>query len=103
MEENLFIDDFNETEKVESEVYHNFVINPLVIGILKEIKNTNLGRNLVFIVSPKKEITIGDYTALRDKITNEDIGKKIKIVYIGEQKSNTGRVYMNFGVYKKNK
>lgn len=101
-QENFAIDDFKEDDKVqpESEV-HDFNEQNIVIGILDRFEDSPNGQLAIIKVNRDEEIKVGSYTALKHKLTVEDIGKKVKIEYLGEVKSKNGRVYMNFDVYKK--
>jgi len=97
-------DDFTDNEKVETGNFHNFKEQPTVIGILLRIEKSKFGDSPILEVNngeTSEEIAIGSYTALAGKLTEEDIGKKVKIAYLGEVKGKTGRLYMNFDVWKK--
>lgn len=100
MEKAKIIDDFNDEDKVAESTFHDFKTEDTVIGILDRFEDTPNGKSLI-INTNDGEITIGSYTALTHKFQTEDIGKKIKIVYAGEKKSKSGRIYMDFEVYKK--
>lgn len=94
-------DDFTQEDKVEGGNFHNFDNEPIIIGVLDHIEDSQYGKNLFLKITKDKMAVVGDYTALRGKVGVEDIGKKIKIAYIGEQKSSTGRMYKAFEVFKR--
>lgn len=100
MEENKIIDDFNEEDKMEGGTYHDFKKNDTVFGILDKFVDTPNGEGLA-INTNDGEVIIGSLTALKGRFTEKDIGKKVKIVYKGEEKSKAGRVFMAFDTYKK--
>jgi len=105
MEDNSKItDDFEDKDKVESGKFHPFKDNPIVIGILDHFESSAFGDDIEVPVlkdDEGNEIQIGHYTALEDKFTKEDVGKKIKIEYKGEKKSRAGKTFMDFDVWKK--
>lgn len=97
-----FEDDFNEEDKVEGQGdFHDFTETPVVLGILDRFEEGTYGDNPVVKISSEEEVKIGDYKALKDKLTLEDVGKKVKIEYKGQEKSKAGRMYMVFEVHKK--
>ena len=100
METNTFIDDFTEKDKVNLNTYHDFKLDGDILGILDHIDTGTMGKVFIFKTA-NGEVSVNELTALRGKIEVEDIGKKIKIHYLGETKSKTGRLYLNFEVFKK--
>jgi len=100
-ENNKLIDDFTEDDKVEGNQFHDFKIQPVVIGVLYGFDEGKHGKHPLISLGNDEVIAIGDYTALKDRFGTEDIGKKVKIVFKGEEKSKTGRMYMAFDVYLK--
>jgi len=98
---NKFIDDFEEKDEVKSEGnFHDFNQENTIIGVLDRLETTSYGQSPV-LNTENGEVWIGSFTALTGKFSSEDIGKKIKIQYLGEEKSKTGKMYKNFKVFKK--
>jgi len=96
-----FEDDFTEEEEIKqkSNIW-DFNENPIMIGYLKDIEETAFGEAYLFDTA-QGEMYIFSYSAIEGKITNKDIAKKIKIEYLGDEKSKTGRLYKNFKIWKK--
>ena len=100
MENNKKVFDFNETDKRVLN-FHNFKLNPEVMGILKGFTDGDFGQQII-LEYDNKTITIGSYTALKDKLKVDDIGKAVKIVCNGMKKNALGkREYMDFEVFVK--
>lgn len=100
-EENSIVDDFDEDDKVVSGNFFKFEKEEdSIIGQLTAITDGTYGKQYVLLVEGE-EIIVGSYSALAGNILEEDISKKIKIVYKGEKKSKNGRNYKEFEVFKK--
>ena len=97
--ENL-LPEFNDTEKRVNRV-HDFEEYPIVIGILKEIVEGSYGKQLVITDYEENNITIGTYAALSDKVLSSDVGKPIKISYLGKKMGKNGREFKDFDVWIK--
>lgn len=93
----------DEFKKVEN-TFHNFNETPEVIGIFKEkrVFNEEFGKQVVLTVDDK-EVVLGAFGVLNSKLTDDLIGKTVKIVFIGEVASKTKghKPYKNFEVYSK--
>jgi len=101
MESNNLIDDFTDEDKIEGDNnFHDFHLNNTLLGVLIRFETTQYGNSPV-LENADGENWVGNYTALIGKFTDEDIGKKIKIVFKGQEKGKSGRLYMNFDVFKK--
>lgn len=100
--DNKKIFDFTEDDKVKN-IFHNFETQGEIVGILVNIEPGKFGKDQYIIETPdKKKVTIGSLTALNERISHEDIGKAIKIVYLGIQKTKDGKnSFKNFDVYLK--
>lgn len=100
MESNKDIFSFEEKDVVNNNL-HDFRKDDTVIGIVKSITEGTFGQQIT-LEFEGKDIIVGYYTALDGKITKDDIGKSVKIVYNGDKKGEKSkRIYMDFKVYKK--
>lgn len=96
------VDDFSDDDKVNNGNFFAFSTEtPKVIGILKGFKDSEYGRVAQLDDGSGELIDIGSFTALKTKLTEDMIGKAVKIVYNGEIRSKTGRMYKDFSVYCK--
>lgn len=88
-----------EWKKVEGDG-HNFEEQPELIGVLVDLKENNFGgHDYVLETEPKKMVLVRGLTALASKMSSIKLGTKVKIVYLGKKKSQTGMVYNNYDVY----
>ncbi len=93
--------DFDENDKRES-MFHKFEEHPEIAGTLMAIDTGDYGNTFRIETFDGKTVNVGSYTALANKIKAEDIGKAVKIVFLGKEKSKTSKnSYMNFQVYVK--
>jgi len=93
--------DFDENDKRDT-MFHKFDEHPEVAGILLGIDTGDYGNTFRIETFDGKTINVGSYTALANKIKQEDIGKAVKIVFLGKEKSKSSKnSYMNFQVYVK--
>ena len=93
---------FSDEDKREGESnFHNFVEFPELVGKLIGIAPARYGDCYTIETAEGVLINVGSYSALSSKITEEDIGKAVKIVYTGEKKSESGRMYKTFDVFIK--
>lgn len=100
MEKQDLIDDFSEKDEISTEFVKFDKPDVSVYGILIKIDDTELGKQYT-IETNAGLMSLGNYTALNSRIDNSMIGKKIKVVYLGEKKSKAGRLYKDFKVYVK--
>ncbi|MBU4348643.1 hypothetical protein KJ671_04050 [Patescibacteria group bacterium] len=79
---------------------HDFKAEKELVGVLKE-KVESQFEGFDFILEAKgKEVLVFGKTALQSKLSGVAIGTKIKIVYLGEKKSEkTGRNYEDYEVF----
>lgn len=103
MEENKDLFNFSDEDKREQRFFKFEKEGDTVIGILERIDDGAYGKQLIITTPEKKQISIGSYASLSDKIKEDDIGKPIKIVFNGEKKSEKGKTYFDFDVYIKDK
>lgn len=100
-EQKNFKDDFKDDEKVESSFFSFIKPNDFIIGYLKEIEDGQYGEQFV-LDTENGDIRVGGFTALKSKINNKMLAKKIKIVFLGEKKAEKGgRMYKDFEVFVK--
>ena len=96
-----FSDDFSDSDKIQSNFFKFEKENDSIIGVLKAIEKGQFGDQYV-LTTESDEVTVGGYTALASKINSSMVGKKLKIVYLGEKKAEKGgRFYKNFDVFVK--
>ena len=101
VEKKTFDDDFSEADEQKSE--NNFWAykeNKSIIGFVVDTQQSQYG-DVVVLETADGNVAIPNLTALKSKLTWEDMGKKVKIVYNGELKSKTGKLYADFSVSKK--
>lgn len=92
--------DFDDNDKVQTS-FHNFDENREIVGILKEVQEGTYGEQYLLETQDNKIVTVGSYTALKGKF-KDAVGKPVKIVYLGEVKSEeSNRTYKNFDVFIK--
>ncbi len=100
---NKTFDDFNDDDKVNTSPFFDFdkAEEHTCIGKLVSIDEGNYGQEYGFLDVDDVAFKVGSYASLQGKIKEDDIGKKIKIVFTGEQKTKNGRMCKQFDVYKK--
>lgn len=94
--------DFSDEDEVKNE--GNFWkpnVGDEIVGHLKEFRNTTYGECAVLTDVNGEEVIIGNYTSLKGKFSEEDIGSAIKIKREDDIKSKTGRMYQAFKIWKK--
>jgi hypothetical protein len=101
-EENKVIDDFTDQDKVVGESnFWDYKANPTLIAVFKGYQKDAYGEHVV-VETGGVEIALPNLTALNAKLRKAEIGDKIKVVSLGEQKSKqTGRIYFDFNVFIK--
>lgn len=95
--------DFSEEDEVRVE--SNFWkpnVNDFVVGIVEELRTGQYGEEVILTQQNGEKIVLGSYTSLKGKITSEDKGKAVKVQRVADEKSDAGRLYFNFKVWKKN-
>lgn len=99
-DEQVKLPDFSEADKRETN-FHNFVEDKEVAGKLQAIEDGTYGSQYK-ILTEKGTVTIGTYDVLKSKIHENDVGKFIKVVSVGDVLSpKTKRKYKDFEVYIK--
>ena len=100
-EDNKVIDDFSDTDKIPSDMnFWDYKESKEIIGIFKEFVKDSYGEHAV--IESGEEIHLPNLTALNGKLKRASSGDKIKVVNLGEKKSDkTGRMYYDFDVYIK--
>ena len=80
---------------------HNFKEEAELIGRLKEVVPSIFqGNDFIIIDEEGKERYVYGKTTLQTKMTSITAGTKIKIVYLGEKKSDkSGMTYEDYDVY----
>lgn len=98
------VDDFEETDRVESK-FHNFKAEgqQTVIGIIERFEVLGTTTCIVLNTNYTKEgeVYVKLLTALKDQFKEEDVGKKVKIVFTGEKQTGQAKPYMQFDIFKK--
>lgn len=101
-EDNKVIDDFSEDDKVSSDMnFWDYKNQSNLVAVFKRFDKDAYGEHPV-VESEEKEVHLPNLTALNSKLKSADIGDKVKVVNLGEKKSEkTGRMYYDFDVYIK--
>jgi len=105
--EQAVIDDFSDEDKQENEQlnFWNVKEDKEIVGIVKVVEAGNYGGKKIGLKTndSEDELTfIPELTALNNKLKDLVVGDKIKIVYLGEEKSKTsGRMYLTFDFFLK--
>lgn len=105
-ETNVILDDFKDEDKQKNEQlnFWNVKEDKEIVGIVKVIEVGNYGGKKIGILTNASEelVFIPELTALNSKLKDLVIEDKIKIVYLGEEKSKTsGRMYLTFDFFLK--
>jgi hypothetical protein len=105
-EKNTVIDDFDENDKIQTESlnFWDYKENKEIVGIVKSVEEGNYGGKKIGLQTNESEelVFIPELTALNSKLKDVEEENKIKIVYLGEEKSKkSGRMYMTFDVFIK--
>lgn len=87
-------------KKIEKSA-HNFKENKELEGVLiNKVPNQFQGNDFLIEDKNKNQILVFGKTALQSKLSNVPLGSNLKIVYLGEKKSDkTGRLYEDYDVY----
>lgn len=97
------IPEFNDEDKRESS-FHDFDAEPEIIGKLKEITTGQFEEmsEQYTLETQDGEKIVGSYSVLKGKLRKDDVGKWVKIVYLGEKVSpKTKRKYKDFEIFIK--
>lgn len=102
-EKNAIVDDFTDDDEVKSELnLWNYKDDKEIIGVVLRKEEGQYGEQVVLSAGEDNEVTLPSLTALNTKLANVEIGAKVKIVYLGEVRSEkTGRMYSDFKVFTK--
>lgn len=97
------IEDFTDDDKVQSSLsFWNYTDNPELIGVFNRWEEDQYSQHAVLIVD-NVETHLPNLTALTGKLKAGLVKKddKVKLIYIGEEKAKSGRVFKNFDVFIK--
>jgi hypothetical protein len=88
-------------EKVEGTKFVNLEIGQEFIGTLRKVLEGDYGPQWEFTDSEGKTTVLGNKTVLANRIKEEHIGKKLKIVRLADEPSPSrkGKFYQNFDVF----
>lgn len=105
-EKDVILDDFDEKDKIENEALNlwDYKIQSEIIGIVKDVSNGIYGGKKIGLLTNDTEelIFIPELTTLNTALKDVVVEDKVKIIYIGDVKSNkSNRMYANFDVYIK--
>jgi len=101
-EDNKVIDDFSDDDKVSSDLnFWDYKDQKELIGVFIDFQKDGFGDHAVLQVF-ENEIHLPNLTALNSKLRRAKPGNKVKIVNLGEKKSEkSGRMYYDFDIYIK--
>ena len=101
-EDNKIIDDFSDNDKVQSDMnFWAYNETKEIIGLFKGFQKDSYGEHVV-LSCEGDEIHLPNLTALNSKLKRANINNKVKVVNLGEKKSEkSGRMYYDFDVYIK--
>jgi hypothetical protein len=87
-------------EKVEGQKFVSLEVGQEFVGTLRKINEGDYGPEWEFDVDGKT-VTLGNKTVLANRIKEEHIGKRMKIVRLADEPSPTrkGKYYQNFDVF----
>jgi len=86
--------------KEESDIWKPEEAGEQLTGILEAREQTGQWKNLAYKIRADGEIrTLFGTKILNDKMSKILIGANIKIVYNGEKKSQSGRIYKDWSVF----
>ena len=100
-------DDFSDEDKVETSMdFWKFKEEKETIGTFNRWETDNYGEHAVLDIEGeegKEELHLPNLMALNGKLKTGKVeqGKKVKIVYSGQAKAKSGRLYENFDVFIK--
>jgi len=99
---NKLKDDFSEEDKLSTNLeFWKYKENNEIIGLFSRWEKDNFGEHAV-LENEDIEIHLPNLTTLNSKFKKADISNKVKVVYLGEKKSEkSGRTYEDFDVYIK--
>jgi hypothetical protein len=100
-------DDFTNEDKVETSMdFWKFKEEKEVIGVFSRWETDNYGEHAVLMIEKddkEEELHLPNLMALNGRLKSGKIaeGKKVKIVYTGQAKAKSGRLYEDFDVFIK--
>ena len=103
-EEKALIDDFSDADEVSNSVnLWDYNEQKEIYGVVSDIEKGNFSERQIILKNQNEElIVLPELTTLNSKLKNAIVGSKIKIVYLGEKKSDkSGRIYKDFKVFMK--
>jgi hypothetical protein len=103
MSEEKLIDDFTDQDKFETSMdFWKFKEEKEIIGLFSRWENDNYGEHAVLSLE-KEEIHLPNLMALNGKLKAGKVseGNKVKIVYAGQMKAKSGRLYEDFQIFIK--
>ena len=104
METQDLLDDFDESDKVSSELnLWDYSDQEQIFGIVSKVNpNGMYGLSVTLHTSSDEEITIPSLTQLNTALKDVKVGAKVKIISKGKQKSKTSKYsYETFDVFIK--
>jgi hypothetical protein len=101
MSEQKIIDDFSDADKVTANmIFWDYRTESYIIGTFDRWEKDSFGEHAVIVAD--EEIHLPNLTALNGKLRQAEKGNKVKIVTLGEKKSEkSGRMYFDFDVFVK--
>ena len=101
-EDNKIIDDFSDEDKLTSDMnFWDYKTEKQILGIFLRFDKDSYGEHAVLKVN-NEEIHLPNLTALNSKLKRAKAEDKVKIVNLGEKKSEkAGRYYYDFDLYLK--
>jgi len=92
---------FTDDDLVKSDLFTFADAGESVEGVLVGVEEGQFGDQFVIKKEDGKTIHLGSYKALNGKLTLADVGMAVKVTYKGDVKSDKGRFYKDFDIYKK--
>ena len=101
-ETNKVVDDFSEDDKMKTDFnFWDYKVTKEAIGVFSAFEKDTYGEHAVMIAG-SDAIHLPNLTALNSKLKRAKAGDKIKVVNLGEKKSEkSGRMYYDFDIYIK--
>lgn len=78
-------------KEVEQTKFHNFTEEESVEGTLVDIKKGEYGKQPVLQLDDGSKVTLPSKTVLENKISEDLVGKYIKVTYLGEEQSKKNK------------
>lgn len=99
-----YTDDFTDADEIKSAPLNlwKYKEQREIMGIISEIGDGQFGTQITLDVGNEDFIVLPSLTALNSRLAEAKTGQKVKIVYVGDTKSQkTGRMYADFKVFLK--